>query len=51
MNRLYLLLNKAGLMFKGHKEQGEDNFILLETYGNGTIHSVDINTSKRFSGM
>lgn len=27
MNKLYLSLNKAGLMFKGHTDQGEVDFI------------------------
>ncbi|MEE3956041.1 hypothetical protein [Peribacillus frigoritolerans] len=31
LNQLYLTLNKAGLMFKGHTEQGEVDFIHLET--------------------
>lgn len=44
MNQLYLSLNEAGLMFKGHTDQGEVDFILLETYENGTTQSVDVNT-------
>jgi hypothetical protein len=44
MNPLYLSLNKGGLMFKGHTEQGEVDFILLDTDENGTTHSVDVNT-------
>ncbi|WP_342540160.1 hypothetical protein MHI39_21455 [Heyndrickxia sp. FSL K6-6286] len=44
MNQLYLSLNEAGLMFKGDTDQGEADFILLETYPNGTIQSVDVNT-------
>ena len=35
MKQLYLSLKKAGLMFKGHTEQEEVDFILLETYENG----------------
>lgn len=37
-------------MFKGHSEQGEVDFILLETYENGTTTSVDINTFERLFG-
>lgn len=44
MNQLYLSLDKAGLMFKGHKDQEEIDFILLETYENGTTQSVDVIT-------
>lgn len=45
MNQLYLSLNEAGLIFKGYSEQREEvDFILLETYENGTKHSVDVNT-------
>ena len=29
---IILLLNEAGLMFKGHTDQGEVDFILLEIY-------------------
>lgn len=50
MKQLYLSLNKADLMFKGHTEQGEVDFILLETYENGTTTSVDINTFETFFG-
>lgn len=31
-------------MFKEHTEQGEVDFILLETYENGNKTSVDVNT-------
>lgn len=44
MKQLYLSLKEAGLIFKGHSEQGEVDFILLETSENGTTASVDINT-------
>ncbi|MGG0485247.1 hypothetical protein ABEY65_17770 [Priestia aryabhattai] len=44
MNELYLSLNKAGLLFKGHIEHGEVDFIYLETDKNGTTCSVDINS-------
>lgn len=37
-------------MFKGHTEQGEVDFILLETYENGTTTSVDINTFETLFG-
>lgn len=50
MNQLYMSLNKAGLMFKGHTEQGEVDFIHLETYENGTTHSVDVNTFEMLFG-
>ncbi|MFD3449798.1 hypothetical protein ACFDTO_35065 [Microbacteriaceae bacterium 4G12] len=50
MNQLYLSLNEAGLIFKGHTEQGEVDFILLETYENGTTQSVDVNTFETLFG-
>jgi hypothetical protein len=50
MNQLYLSLNEVGLMFKGHTEQGVVDFILLETYENGTIHSVDVITFETLFG-
>ena len=50
MNQLYLSLTEAGLMFKGHTDQGEVDFILLETYENGTIQSVDVNTFETLFG-
>jgi hypothetical protein len=50
MNPLYLSLNKGGLMFKGHTEQGEVDFILLDTDENGTTHSVDVNTFETLFG-
>lgn len=37
-------------MFKGHTEQGEVDFILLETHKNGTTTSVDINTFEKLFG-
>ncbi|MFJ7466913.1 hypothetical protein ACIQWI_00035 [Peribacillus frigoritolerans] len=40
MNQLYLTLNKAGLMFKGHTKQGEIDFIHLETDKNGTQYTM-----------
>lgn len=45
MNQLYLSLQKAGLMFKRYTDQGEVDFILLETNDNGTTE-VDVNTFK-----
>ena len=42
MKQLYLSLKEAGLMFKGHTEQGEVDFILVETYENGNKTSVDV---------
>ncbi|MDQ6596449.1 hypothetical protein [Bacillus salipaludis] len=50
--QLYLSLNEAGLMFKGHTAlaQEEVDYILLETYENGTTHSVDVNTFKTLFG-
>ena len=50
MKQLYLSLKEAGLMFKGHTEQGEVDFILLETYENGTTTSVDVNTFETLFG-
>ncbi|TYR74501.1 hypothetical protein FZC79_13565 [Rossellomorea vietnamensis] len=50
MNQLFLSLNEAGLIFKGHTEQGEVDFIFLETYENGTTHSVDVDTFKTLFG-
>lgn len=50
MNRLYLSLNEAGLMFKGRTDQGEGDLILLEISENGTIHSVDVNTFETLFG-
>jgi hypothetical protein len=50
MKQLYLTLKKAGLMFKGHTEQGEVDFILLETFGNGTTTSVDVNKFETLFG-
>ncbi|MFD1849471.1 hypothetical protein [Oceanobacillus bengalensis] len=43
MNQLYLSLQKADLMFKRYTEQGEVDYILLETNKNGTTE-VDVNT-------
>ena len=50
MEQLYLSLKKAGLIFKEHTEQGEVNFILLETYENGNRTSVDVNTFETLFG-
>jgi len=50
VNQLYLSLNEAGMMYKGHTGQGEEEFILLETYENGSIHSVDVNTFETIFG-
>ena len=44
MNHLYEVLREAGLIFKGQTEHGEADFILLETFENGTTHSVDVPT-------
>lgn len=37
-------------MFKGQTEQGEVDYIHLETKENGTIHSVDVNTFETLFG-
>lgn len=37
-------LNEAGLMLKMQTDQGEVDFILLETNDYGTTQSVDVNT-------
>ena len=50
MKQLYLSLKEAGLIFKGHSEQGKVDFILFETYENGTTASVDINTFEMLFG-
>lgn len=50
MKQLYLSLKEAGLMFKGHTEKGEVDFILCETYENGTTASVDVNTFETLFG-
>ena len=50
MKQLLLSLKEAGLMFKGHLEQGEVDFILLETFENGTTTSVDVNTFETLFG-
>lgn len=50
MKQLYLSLKEAGLMFKGHTEQGEVDFILLETYENGTTTSVGVNSLETLFG-
>ncbi|MFP3728342.1 hypothetical protein [Priestia filamentosa] len=50
MNLLYSSLNEAGLIFEGDTDQGEANFILLETYEDGTIHSVDVDTFETLFG-
>ncbi|WP_066073437.1 hypothetical protein [Neobacillus soli] len=50
MKQLFLSLKEAGLMFKGHTEQGEVDFILLENYENGTTTSVDVNTFETLFG-
>jgi hypothetical protein len=44
MDQLYLSLQEAGFRFKGYTDQGEADFTLLETYEDGTTHSVDVNT-------
>lgn len=48
MKQLYL--SEAGLMSKGQIEQGEVDFILLETSENGTTTSVDVNTFESLFG-
>lgn len=50
MKQLYLSLKEAGLMFKEHTEQGEVDFILVETYENGNTTSVDVNTFETLFG-
>lgn len=50
MNQLYMSLNKAGLMFNEHTEQGEVDFIYLDTDENGTTNSVDVNTFETLFG-
>ncbi|MCE4050945.1 MULTISPECIES: hypothetical protein [Bacillaceae] len=52
MNQLYLSLNEAGLIFKGQAAlaQEEVDYILLETYENGTTNSVDVNTFETLFG-
>ncbi|QNK89593.1 hypothetical protein H7992_08035 [Sporosarcina sp. resist] len=50
MKQLYLSLKEAGLMFKEDTEQGEVDFILFETYENGTIISGDVNTFETLFG-
>ena len=50
MEQLYESLKKAGLMFKEKTEQGEMDFILLETDENGATTSVDIHTFETLFG-
>ncbi|MCM3541110.1 hypothetical protein [Priestia endophytica] len=50
MNQLYSSLNEAGLIFKGDTDQGEADFILLETYEDGTTHSVDVDAFETLFG-
>lgn len=50
MNQLYLTLSEAGLMFKGDTNQCEADFILLETYGDGTTHSVEVEAFEMLVG-
>lgn len=50
MKQLYLSLKEAGLMFKVETEQGEVDFILLETSENGATTSVDVNTFELLFG-
>ncbi|WP_132011025.1 hypothetical protein [Mesobacillus foraminis] len=50
MGPLYLSLNEAGLMVKGHTGLEEADFILLETYENGRTHSVDVKTFETLFG-
>lgn len=52
MIQLYMSLNEAGLMYKGHTAHAQEEavYILLETYENGTTHSVDVNTFETLFG-
>ena len=52
MKQLYLSLKKAGLIFKGQTALAQEDvdYILLETYENGTTHSVDVNTFETLFG-
>ncbi|NYV68871.1 hypothetical protein HYI36_26780 [Bacillus sp. Gen3] len=52
MNQIYWVLNEAGLIFKGHTALAKEevDFIFLETYKNGTTHSVDVNTFETLFG-
>lgn len=37
-------------MFKEYTDQGEIDFILLEIYEDGTVHSVDVNSFETLFG-
>jgi uncharacterized ParB-like nuclease family protein len=52
MKQLYLSLKKAGLIFKGQTALAQEDvdYILLETYENGSTTSVDVNTFKILFG-
>ncbi|WP_397538189.1 hypothetical protein [Rummeliibacillus pycnus] len=50
MNQLFLSLNEAGLMYKGHTDHEDVDFILFETDENGTTHSVEVNTFQMLFG-
>ena len=50
MEQLYLSLKAAGLMYKKHTEEGEIDFILVETHENGNKNSVDVNTFETLFG-
>lgn len=51
MKQLYLTLKEAGLMFKEHTEQGEVDFILVETYENGNKTSVDVKGNPTYEAL
>ena len=51
MKQLYLSLKEAGLMFKEHTEQGEVDFILVETYENGNKTSVDVKGNPTYEAL
>ncbi|WP_066259662.1 hypothetical protein [Neobacillus drentensis] len=52
MKQLYFSLNEAGLIFKGQTALAQEDvdYILLETYENGTTTSVDVNTFEKLFG-
>lgn len=50
MNELYRSLRQEGLIFKGDSEEGEVDFIYLETDENGTTCSVDVPTFEHLFG-
>lgn len=50
MEQLYTALKEAGLLFNGHTEIGELDFILCETYEDETTNLVDVSTFKTLFG-